>query len=79
MAADRLQVVFDLHIILDVLQVRKEFYEFSARLLAYAETGTIQGCIDAYSVTTLFYLECKLLAARKILLAYPILFFVYWI
>ncbi len=59
MAADKLRVVFDLNIILDVLQERKEFYDFSARLLAYAETGAIQGWLAAHSVTTLFYLIAK--------------------
>ena len=38
-----LLVLFDLHIILDVLQERKELYDFSARLLAYAEMGILQG------------------------------------
>ena len=59
MAADNLQVLFDLNIILDVLQERKDFYDFSALLLAYAETGAIQGWLAAHSVTTLFYLIAK--------------------
>ena len=59
MAADKSQVLFDLNIILDVLQERQDFYEFSARLLAYAETGAIQGWLAAHSVTTLFYLIAK--------------------
>lgn len=59
MAADKPQVLFDLNILLDVLQERKEFYDFSARLLAYAETGAIQGWLAAHSVTTLFYLIAK--------------------
>jgi predicted nucleic acid-binding protein len=53
------KVLFDLNIILDVLQERKEFYDFSARLLAYAETGVLQGWIAAHSITTLFYLIAK--------------------
>ena len=59
MAADKSQVLFDLNIILDVLQERQDFYDFSARLLAYAETGVIQGWLAAHSVTTLFYLIAK--------------------
>jgi hypothetical protein len=47
-------VLFDLNIILDVLQARPEFYEFSAHLLARAETGVIQGWMAAHSVTMLF-------------------------
>ncbi len=59
MARDKSQVLFDLNIILDVLLDRKDFYDFSARLLAYAETGIIQGWLAAHSVTTLFYLIAK--------------------
>ena len=53
------RVLFDLNIILDVLQERKEFYDFSARLLALAETGRIQGFLSAHSITTLYYLIAK--------------------
>ncbi len=56
MADRKPEVVFDLNIILDVLQERKEFYDFSANLLARAEGGSIQGWLAAHSVTTLFYL-----------------------
>ena len=59
MGEAKTSVLFDLNIILDVLQERIEFYEFSARLLARAETGVIQGWLAAYSVTTLFYLIAK--------------------
>jgi hypothetical protein len=59
MAANKPNVLFDLNIILDVLQERAEFYTFSARLLARAETGKIQGWMAAHSVTTLFYLIAK--------------------
>jgi hypothetical protein len=59
MTVDKLQILFDLNIILDVLQVRKDFYDFSARLLAYAETGVIQGWLAAHSITTLFYMVAR--------------------
>ena len=59
MGEDKLKVLFDLNIILDVLQKRPEFYDFSARLLARAETCEIQGWLAAHSVTTLFYLIAK--------------------
>jgi hypothetical protein len=59
MAADKPIVLFDLNIILDVLQYRVEHYEFSARLLARAESGSIQGWLAAHSITTLFYLIAK--------------------
>jgi hypothetical protein len=53
------RVLFELNVVLDVLQERTEFYEFSARCLAHAETGQIQGWLAAHSVTTLFYLIVK--------------------
>lgn len=59
MAKEKMQVLIDLNIILDVLQERKEFFDFSARLLAFAETGFIQGWLAAHSMTTLFYLIAK--------------------
>ena len=59
MAENKPQVLFDLNIILDVLQEREEFYDFSASLLALAETGKIQGWLAAHSITTLFYLISK--------------------
>jgi hypothetical protein len=59
MADPKPQVLFDLNIILDVLQERKEFYNFSAGLLARAENGRIQGWLAAHSITTLFYLIAK--------------------
>jgi predicted nucleic acid-binding protein len=57
--ADRPLVVIDLNVILDVLQAREPFFEASARVLALAETGKIDGLVVAHSVTTLFYLVSK--------------------
>ena len=54
--AQKIRVLFDLNIVLDVLQQREPFYETSAQLLAYAETGKIVGYIAPHSLTTLFYL-----------------------
>jgi predicted nucleic acid-binding protein len=57
--AQKTKVLFDLNIILDVLQEREPFYEASAQLLAHAETGKIQGFLAPHSLTTLFYLIQK--------------------
>lgn len=57
--AKKIKVLFDLNIILDVLQEREPFYETSAQLLAHAEAGKIQGFIAPHSLTTLFYLIQK--------------------
>ena len=56
---NKLVVLFDLNIILDVLQKRIPFFEASAKLLAAAERGEVQGYLAAHSFTTLFYLIKK--------------------
>ena len=53
------KVLFDLNVILDVLQRREPFYAMSARVLACAETGQIVGLVAAHSLTTLFYLVAR--------------------
>lgn len=51
-----LKVLLDLNVVLDVLQNRASHYEASAKAWAAVEEGTLEGCIAAHSVTTLFYL-----------------------
>ena len=57
--ARELSALLDLNVILDVLQRREPFYEMSARVLAAAETGLVEGWIAAHSLTTLFYLFAR--------------------
>ena len=57
--ATRYRVLIDLNLILDVLQQREPFYLLSARVLAAAETGLIEGYVAAHTLTTLFYLIAK--------------------
>ena len=57
--ATRLRVLFDLSVILDVLQRREPFYAASAQVLASAETGELEGWVAAHSITPLFYLLAK--------------------
>jgi predicted nucleic acid-binding protein len=57
--ANKLKVLFDLNVILDVLQERQPFFSTSASLLACVETGTIEGYLAAHSIATLFYLIQK--------------------
>jgi hypothetical protein len=54
-----LRVLFDLNVILDVLQRREPFYAMSARALASAESGRVVGLVAAHSLTTLFYLVAR--------------------
>lgn len=56
---NKLRVLFDINIILDVLQKREPFYLSSAQALSLAEDGVIVGYISANTVTTLFYLMTK--------------------
>ena len=63
--AESLKVLIDLNLILDVLQKREPFYTTSARVLACAETGLIEGLIAAHTLTTLFYLIAKDQSANR--------------
>jgi len=61
----RPKILVDLNVILDVLQCRAPFYDDSARVLACAETGRIEGLVAAHSLTTLFYLLARYESADK--------------
>jgi hypothetical protein len=63
--AAKLRILFDVNVVLDVLQKREPFYAASAQLLGYAETGRVQGCIAAHSLTTLFYIVSKYRSAAE--------------
>jgi predicted nucleic acid-binding protein len=63
--AARPRVLIDLNVILDVLQRREPFYATSARVLACAEAGLIEGWFAAHSVTTLFYLVARYQSAER--------------
>ena len=53
---ERPRALYDVNVILDVLQRRPAFYDDSAAVFAAAETGKITGILAAHTVTTLFYL-----------------------
>jgi predicted nucleic acid-binding protein len=57
--AGKPRVLIDLNLILDTLQRREPFYAHSARVLACAETGRVEGLVAAHSLTTLFYLVAQ--------------------
>src|SRR5690349_15189211 len=63
------RILFDLNIILDVLQRREPLYPMSARVLAAAETGEVEGLVAAHSLTTLFYLVARGQSADRARLA----------
>ena len=53
------KVLFDLNILMDVLQHRKAFYDPSAAALSMSIKGTCRGVIPGHAVTTLHYLLTK--------------------
>ncbi|MBI3159536.1 MAG: PIN domain-containing protein [Chloroflexi bacterium] len=57
--------MFDLNVILDVLQARQPFVEDSGRSLAHAESGKIRGWVAAHSITTLHYLVSRDQSAQQ--------------
>ena len=59
MVKDKLNILFDINVILDVLQERPGFYDHSAQAVALVETGIIIGWLAAHTITTLFYLISK--------------------
>lgn len=54
-----IKVLFDLNIVLDVLQKRLPHFVDSAQALARAENGAIEGYLATHSWTTLFYLYAR--------------------
>ena len=63
--AAKTRVLLDLNVILDTLQRREPYFANSARVLAYAERGLIDGLVAAHSWTTLFYLYAKDQSAKQ--------------
>lgn len=55
----KVRVLFDINVLLDVLQKREPFYEVSSQVMSLSETGIIEGFISAHSVITLMYLLTK--------------------
>jgi predicted nucleic acid-binding protein len=55
----KLRVLFDINVLIDVLQKREPFYQVSAQAMSLSENGIVEGFISAHSVTTLVYLITK--------------------
>ena len=54
--ADKLSILVDINIVLDVVERREPFYEESAKILDAVAYEQAIGLLAAHSVTTLFYL-----------------------
>jgi predicted nucleic acid-binding protein len=53
------RVLLDVNVVLDALQSRAPFSDDAVRVLAYAESGALDGVLAAHTVTTLFYLMAR--------------------
>jgi predicted nucleic acid-binding protein len=63
-------VLLDINVVLDVLADRGPFAEASAAVLGRIETGSLEGCLAAHTITTLHFLLSKHLGkarTRKVL------------
>ncbi len=54
-----MKVLFDLNVLMDVLQKREAFYDASAEALSASLKGKCHGIIPGHAVTTLHYLLTK--------------------
>ena len=64
-------VLIDTNIILDILQKRVPFYEYSYQVLSYCASGKIKGYIALHSISNIFYILRKYFSAndrRKLLI-----------
>ena len=60
-----MKVLFDLNILMDVMQRREQFYEASAAALSKALEGECEGVIPGHAVTTLHYLLTRYVDKQK--------------
>lgn len=60
-----MKVLFDLNVLLDVVQNRVPHYEDSARVLSLARRGEIQGVLPVHAFTTLYYIVAKAAGKTK--------------
>ena len=58
------RILFDVHVMLDVLLDRKPFADTSSAVWATVERGEAEGFLSAHAITTLHYLNAKAVGAR---------------
>lgn len=58
--ANKLRLLVDLNVIIDVVQNRQPYYEESSRVLDAIVRKEVEGWLAAHSVTTLFYVITRL-------------------
>jgi len=62
---DRLRVLVDINVLLDVLARREPHFDASAQVWVAVETGEADGLIAAHSITTLHYLLARHTGAQR--------------
>lgn len=60
-----MKVLFDLNVLMDVMQQREQFYEASAVALSRSLNGDCLGVVPGHAVTTLHYLLTRYVNKRK--------------
>lgn len=60
-----MRILFDTHVILDVLLDREPFSSTAAKLFSEVEAGNISGYVCATTITTLHYLASKVIDAAS--------------
>lgn len=60
-----MKVLFDLNILLDVMQQREAFYAASAAALSKALRGECEGVVPCHAITTLHYLLTRYVNKQK--------------
>lgn len=53
------RVLVDINVVLDVLADREPFAEASSAVLSEIESGRVEGCLAAHTITTLHFLLAK--------------------
>ena len=57
---DKVRILVDLNVVIDVVQNRQPFYEKSARVLDAVAQQEVSGWLAAHSITTFFYVITRL-------------------
>ena len=60
-----IKALIDINVVLDVLLNRKDFYEYSAKVLTLCSNDLIEGYISADSFGTIFYILSKQIGKDK--------------
>ena len=59
-----MRVLFDTNVVLDVMLDRQPHAGVAAQLISLVDTGRLEGCISATTVTTIHYLATKAVGSK---------------